>query len=157
MTSEFYLWEVVTWSWNWVDEEVQSPQSPYIWLQWPIHDVPKKWENSDTKKGQFGSKLKVVSSDKLKKLVEKDSELIGEMYMIIVIHEETATPMELQNLLSEYSNVFAKPKVCHLSGPTIIIFHSRLALNQWIWGITDFLISKRLKWKNRLWSFYFSL
>ncbi|GMI86644.1 hypothetical protein HRI_002333700 [Hibiscus trionum] len=59
-------------------------------------------------KGKGG--VKFISGEKLQRLTEKDSELMGEMYLLSCEEAEVEVPSNLKQLLDKYEEVFSEPK-----------------------------------------------
>ena len=66
----------------------------------------KEGEQIILKGRQQQTSLKLISGEKLQKLMGKDPEMLGELYMINVDYEGTETPLALQTLLTEYQDIF---------------------------------------------------
>ncbi|KAL4384039.1 hypothetical protein GQ457_15G021620 [Hibiscus cannabinus] len=54
--------------------------------------------------------VKLISGDKLQKWAERDSELMGEIYLMSVDVTTTEIPEQLQPILEKYQQVFEEPK-----------------------------------------------
>ncbi|KAL4308717.1 hypothetical protein GQ457_01G028930 [Hibiscus cannabinus] len=60
--------------------------------------------------GQGSPKIKLISGDKLQRMTEKDSELMGEIYLLSSEDIDTEKPTILNELLDSYAVVFSEPK-----------------------------------------------
>ena len=61
------------------------------------------------KGGQCESTLKLISREKLQKLIDKNTNVMGELYMLNVDGEESDIPAEIKTLLDQYFEVFEEP------------------------------------------------
>ena len=61
------------------------------------------------KEGHYEPTLKLISGEKLQKLIDNDTNVMGELYMLNVDGEESYTPAEIKSLLDQYSEVFEEP------------------------------------------------
>ena len=80
--------------------------------------------------GQSTTNFKLISGEKIQKLIDKDAKLLGEFYMINFDSEGLETPTELQSLLDNYLMYLLNPQDYHLRETMTIPSLLKLVLNQ---------------------------